>query len=96
MLKKYRAQGKIDAHLYHELYLKVKGNVFKNKKNLMEFIHRAKNELKREKAIEDQAQARRERNKKKRAAAIAKPSALLAAQQAAAAMVPVSKFMSFV
>ena len=88
MLRKYRATEKIDAHLYHELYMKVKGNVFKNKKNLMEHIHRAKNELKREKAIEDQAAARRDRNKKKRAAIAAKPSALLAAQQAAAAAVP--------
>merc|ERR1711991_286479 len=87
MLRKYRATEKIDAHLYHELYMKVKGNVFKNKKNLMEYIHRAKNELKREKAIEDQAAARRERNKKRRAAAAGTKNRLLVLQEKAAAVV---------
>ena len=87
MLKKYRKAEKVDAHLYHELYMKVKGNVFKNKKNLMEYIHRAKNELKREKAIEDQAAARRERNKKRRAAAAGTKNRLLVLQEKAAAVV---------
>jgi large subunit ribosomal protein L19e len=85
MLKKYRASEKIDAHLYHELYMKVKGNVFKNKKNLMEYIHKAKNELKREKVIEDQAAIRRDRNKKRRAAASKTTRAIFVAQASAAA-----------
>jgi len=66
LLAKYRAQKKIDRHLYHELYLKAKGNVFKSKRNLQEYIFKAKSEKNRTKTIEDQAQAHRERTKKHR------------------------------
>ncbi|TIC91691.1 60S ribosomal protein L19-2 [Colletotrichum higginsianum] len=63
LLVKYRASGKIDKHLYHELYHSSKGNAFKHKRALVEHIHRAKAEKAREKALKDEMDAKRAKTK---------------------------------
>ncbi|OAA72762.1 Armadillo-like helical [Akanthomyces lecanii RCEF 1005] len=82
LLVKYRASGKIDKHLYHELYHLSKGNTFKHKRALVEHIHRAKAEKQREKALKDEMDAKRAKTKaareRKQERAAAKRTAMLA------------------
>ncbi|KAK3332720.1 60S ribosomal protein L19 [Cercophora scortea] len=81
LLVKYRASGKIDKHLYHELYHLAKGNTFKHKRGLVEHIHRAKAEKARERQIKEEMDAKRARTKaareRKLERQVAKRNALL-------------------
>ncbi|KAF4121008.1 Parkin co-regulated protein [Geosmithia morbida] len=74
LLVKYRANGKIDKHLYHELYHASKGNTFKHKRALIEHmylltsiphpqIHHAKAEKAREARLQEEMDAKRAKNK---------------------------------
>ncbi len=62
LLKKYRVAKKIDRTIYHKFYLASKGNQFKNRTVLIEAIFKEKNKTIENKKLEDQQEARRQKN----------------------------------
>ncbi|PQE17282.1 putative translation activator GCN1 protein [Rutstroemia sp. NJR-2017a BVV2] len=80
LLVKYRASGKIDKHLYHELYHLSKGNTFKHKRALVEHIHKAKAEKARERLLKEEMDAKRAKTKAARERKLERTQAKKAAQ----------------
>ena len=74
LLKRYRKQKKIDKHTYHRFYLHSKGNIFKNKKVLIDAIFKHKEEKDRTDKLNTENENRRLRNQEKRAKKLIKRS----------------------
>merc|ERR1712187_668052 len=72
LLRKYRQQKKIDKHIYHYFYRHAKGNAYKNKRVLIEAIHKMKTEKAKAKALQEQQEARKEKAKLQKARKAAK------------------------
>merc|ERR1712151_925261 len=66
LLRKLRKNKKIDKNLYHKFYLGSKGNLYKNKKVLIEAIHKERNEKIRQEKIDQEQEQRRMKNLEKR------------------------------
>merc|ERR1711953_915782 len=81
LLRKLKKNRKIDKNLYHKFYLGSKGNLYKNKKVLVEAIHRERNEKVRQEKIEAEQKSRRFKNLVLRKKKLEKKIARTKAQQ---------------
>merc|ERR1719359_2413211 len=66
LLKKLRKNKKVDKNLYRKFYMGAKGNLYKNKKVLIESIHKERNEKVRQEKINQEQEQRRMKNLEKR------------------------------
>jgi len=76
ILRRYRKCGKIDRHQYRSLYNRAKGNVFRNKRVMLEAINRLISEQSKAArlvAVQQQKQAAEARNDAKKAAIATAP-----------------------
>jgi large subunit ribosomal protein L19e len=62
----FRKRQEVDKALYRKLYLKAKGNEFRNKRVLVEHINQLKVEQERERTLQQQIEARRARSRRMR------------------------------
>ena len=81
LLRKYRQAKKIDKHLYHFFYRAAKGNQYKNKRVLVEAIHKRKAEKIKAKTALDQVEARKENARLRKARKLERKENVLKQQQ---------------
>merc|ERR1711933_463955 len=81
LLRKYRQAKKIDKHIYHFFYRTSKGNQYKNKRVLVEAIHKAKAEKMKVKALQEQQEARKEKAKALKAKKLQKKEDILKSKE---------------
>jgi len=83
LLKKYREAKKIDNKQYHKFYVKSKGNAYKNKRVLIEAIHKDKAEYTKAKVLLEQQEARKAKARAQKERKAAKAEEVAAAKKAA-------------